>query len=189
MKNFLKGAVLSGLVLIITAAASFAASLTHGPVVGGVTPTEAKVFVRTNQTAFVTLQYGTQPDLSDALLTSPVQTSSSADFTTIISLTNLNPSTTYYLNVAVGGAPQFSLPYPSFATFPATLTPQPFSFIILTDFVNQQLTQIHPTFLQASREGASFVFIGGDFDHRNPTTLFSKRQMFKISIIAIRRSR
>jgi len=35
--------------------------LTHGPVVGGVTAAEAKVFVRTDQAANVALEYGTRP--------------------------------------------------------------------------------------------------------------------------------
>jgi alkaline phosphatase D len=35
------------------------------------------------------------------------------------------------------------------------------------------------SFLNASLEDPSFVFIGGDFDHRNPQSLSSKRKMFK----------
>ena len=154
------------------------AILTHGPVVGGVTASQAKVFLRTDQEVSVKIEYGTNSDLSNSLMTTIFHTSTATNFTTIIPLTTLNPQTTYYLNIHVDGVPQFSSDYPSFKTFPATTGPQPFKFIILTDFTSQREI-IFPTFINASHEEADFVFIGGDFNHSNPTTLKEKRRMFK----------
>lgn len=157
-----------------------AAYMTHGPVVGGVSAKKAKVFLRTDQGASVKIQYGTAPNLLNSLMTVTFQTSSEKDFTKIIPLSGLSPKTTYYLNVLVDGVPQFSPPYPSFKTFPATTDPRRFKFIILTDFKTQRrVTEAFPTFLNASQEGAAFTFISGDFDHRDPETLFEKRRMFK----------
>jgi alkaline phosphatase D len=157
-----------------------AAYMTHGPVVGGVSAKKAKVFLRTNESASVKIQYGTDTDLLNSLMTVTFQTSSKKDFTRIIPLSGLIPKTTYYLNVYVDGVPQISPPYPSFKTFPATTDPKRFKFIILTDFKNQRkATETFPIFLNASDEGAVFTFISGDFDHRDPQTLFEKRRMFK----------
>ncbi len=87
--------------------------LTHGPVVGGVSASDARVFVRTNTTASVTLRYGADPDLRTYLVSEAVTTDASSDFTAIISLSGLAPETALYLNVVVSGAPQFlSPPYP-----------------------------------------------------------------------------
>jgi len=156
------------------------AILTHGPVVGGVTDSKAKVFLKTDQIASVKIEYGTDSNLLNSLMTNTFQTSSTTDFTTFVKLTGLTPLATYYLNVYVNGVPQFSSPYPSFKTFPATTTPQPFKFIILTDFHKQtKVTETVPTFLNASREEADFVFIGGDFDHSNADTVRGKRRMFR----------
>lgn len=156
------------------------AILTHGPVVGGVTGSQAKVFVRTDQAAFVKIEYSTDPNLLNSLMTNTFQTSYTRDFTTVVTLAGLKSQTTYYLNAYVDSVPQFLPPYPSFKTSPATTDPLPFKFIILTDFKKQsEVTETFPTFLNASLEGADFVFIGGDFDHRNAATLRGKRKMFK----------
>jgi phosphodiesterase/alkaline phosphatase D-like protein len=93
--------------------------LTHGPVVGGVTSSEARVFVRTNVAANVALCYGTDPNLYACQVSQSFQTKSAHDFTRIIPLSGLSPESRVYLNVVVNGVPQFPYPpYPSFATFP-----------------------------------------------------------------------
>src|SRR5262249_6808082 len=89
--------------------------LTHGPVVGGVTDSTANVFVRSDQAASVTLWYSTDPNLGTYLVSDTFVTTSTNDFTEIIPLTGLTAETTYYVNIAVNGTPQFaSPPYPSF---------------------------------------------------------------------------
>jgi phosphodiesterase/alkaline phosphatase D-like protein len=85
--------------------------LTHGPIVGGVTVSEAKVFVRTDSAASVTLRYGTDPDLQTYFTSASVTTNESSDFTATIPLTGLAPETMQYLNVLVNGVPQFSAPF------------------------------------------------------------------------------
>src|SRR3954452_21446673 len=73
--------------------------LTRGPVVGGVSDSEAKVFVRTDQESSVVLRYGTDPNLGTFLASAPLDTASISDFTKIIPLAGLSAETTYYLNV------------------------------------------------------------------------------------------
>lgn len=166
---------------IITASLAFSQVLTHGPVIGGVTASTANVFVRTDHEARVALWYGTDPNLGATLISETFQTSSANDFTKIIPLANLTAETTYYMKVVVNGVPQSaSPPYPSFTTFALTGTSRTFNFVVLTDFGTVPvLTESVQTFASAASENPVFVFIGGDFDHRNPQTLDDKRQMFK----------
>ena len=171
----------SWLAIQIAAGFALAQVLTHGPVVGGVTASDAKVFIRTNTTASVTLRYGTDPALQTYLVSDPVATNESSDFTAIIPLTGLAPETILYLNVVVNGVPQFlSQPYPSFATFPPDGSARDFKFVVLSDFKKVAELNIDvPTFASAAAELPAFVFIGGDFDHSGPKSLSDKRQMFK----------
>jgi alkaline phosphatase D len=165
--------IASGLVL--------AQVLTHGPVVGGVTSSEARVFVRTDQNASVALCYGVDPNLDTCQMSETYQTRSVHDFTKIIRLSRLMPGATFYLNILVNGVPQLtSPPYASFTTFPTAGSLRNFNFVVLTDFINTHgLINSVQTYASAAAEHPAFVFIGGDFDHRNPTTLLTKRQMFK----------
>jgi alkaline phosphatase D len=154
--------------------------LTHGPVVGGVTASEAKVFARTGDASTVVLEYGTDPGLQDLLVSETFQTRRESDFTTIIPVVNLQAETTYYLNLLVNGVSQNAPPYPSFTTFPPAGSSRNFEFVVLSDFSQVRLlTADVKTFASAAAEVPAFAFIGGDFDHRNPQTLAERRQMFK----------
>ena len=151
--------------------------LTHGPVVGGVTASDANVFVRTDQVATVEVHYGTDPNLATYSTSQSFDTDPASDFTKIIPLAGLTAETTYYLDVAVNGVPQLAAPYPSFTTFPPSGSARNFSFIVLTDFTTHRfLTEPSQTFASAAATNPAFAFIGGDFDHRNPATSDDKRR-------------
>jgi alkaline phosphatase D len=146
-----------------------------------VTRDSAEVFVRTDSEAEVQIRYGTEPDLSDGQESSVSTVAAWRDYTTQISLTSLDPSTTYYLDVLVNGQSQLTPPYPQFKTFPPFGVSTPFKFVVLTDFKRADSDRVPdtPVFREASNERPDFVYIGGDFDHRDPTSLAEKRQMFK----------
>src|SRR5690348_12446015 len=76
-------------------------ALTHGPVVGGVTDTNAQIFVRTDGTARVQVRYSTDPTLTTYSTSDQFTTDGSSDFTEIIPLNNLTAETNYYLDVTV----------------------------------------------------------------------------------------
>jgi alkaline phosphatase D len=155
--------------------------LTHGPVVGGVTDTGANVFVRTSQTADVTVEYGTDPNLGTYSLSTTFTTNAASDYTAVLPLSGLSAETAVYLNVLVDGVAQLSQPpYPSFTTFAPSGAARTFQFLVLSDFVTvRDLDRDVQTFTNAAATNPAFVFIGGDFDHRNPTKLDTKRSMFK----------
>ena len=161
-------------------------TLTHGPVVGAVTPGSATIFVRTSAAAAVKLVYGHTPDLKDAITSPEKMTDASADFTTQITLTDLVPSTLYYYNAVVDGAQQLASPYPQFKTFPPEGQSVPFKFVVLTDFGTNGSSQLPVsnhvrTFESAAGENPDLVIIGGDFAHSNDTTLEQKRNLFKLN--------
>ena len=154
---------------------------THGPVIGGVTDSSARVFVRTDQSSSVELRYGTDPDLATYQVSESLQTQVENDFTAIFPLTLLDAETTYYLNLVVNGVPDRSVPpYPHFKSFAPNTVAKDFKFVVLTDFKNvKSLVEPSTTFASAAAEMPDFVFIGGDFDHRNPRTIEGKRTMFQ----------
>ncbi|MEW5985996.1 MAG: alkaline phosphatase D family protein [Chloroflexota bacterium] len=157
------------------------AVLSHGPVVGAVYEKTARVFVRTDSAASVVIRYSPEPDLSIYLDSAAYATTANNDFSVQVPLSGLTGNTTYYLDVLVDGVPQFVAPYPQFKTFPQKGVATTFRFVILTDFkeADSGAVEAVDTWVNASLEGPDFVYIGGDFDHRNPTTYAEKAQMFK----------
>ncbi len=160
--------------------------LTHGPVVGAVTSDSAKVFVRTSRAATVQIRFGTDRSLAQAQQSTRLTTKEEGDYTQQITLWPLKPSTTYYLDVLVGGRPQLARQRPSFTTFPAQNAAQDFTVVVLTDFaIPFRKVPYVATFKHAYEENPAFVIIGGDFDHSDPSgatpaqARVAKRQMFK----------
>ena len=86
---------------MLTAGALFGQVMTQGPFIGSATPSEAKVFVRTDQPANVTLRYGSDPNLDAYLESAAFATGSPNDLAEIISLSGLTPGSSYYFNVLV----------------------------------------------------------------------------------------
>jgi alkaline phosphatase D len=165
---------------VIAVGSALTQTLTHGPVIGGVTSSKANVFLRTDEAASVALCYGTVPNLDSCQMSEIYETHFNHDFTKTIRLSGLMPDTTFYLNILVNGVPQLTSPYPCFTTFPTADSLRNFNFVVLTDFVyTDRLVNSVQTYASAAAEHPAFVFIGGDFDHRNPTTLSEKRRMFK----------
>lgn len=158
-----------------TEAAGGAPRITQSPVTGAVTSNSADVILRTNVASQVALRYSTSADLSHAQTSAPQTTQDQHDFATRVSLQNLAPQTTYYLDVQVNGVSQLQAPYPSFTTFPPPGTATAFKFLIFNDF----FWTPSATFRNATKENPAFVVIGGDLSHHNPNTLAQKRAMFQ----------
>ncbi len=160
------------------------AILTHGPVIGGVTSNSAVVFVRTDRTATVNIRYALTPNLLQHQVSPDAVTTEQTDRTVLIPLTGLGANSIYYLNVLVDGQPAPDSAA-QFKTFPPAGTPARLTFAVLNDFGSYgegdqpPLDEPTNTFKNADSAYPDFVFIGGDFDHRNPKTLDEKRQMFK----------
>ena len=134
--------------------------------------------MRTSARASVKIRYGTASDLSNAQESVVQETDTDHDFTTIIPLSNLSPSTIYYVDITVNEKSQLQLPYPQFKTFPVPGTAVSFKFVILTD-LHGPYTTTRATLGKASLENPDFVIIGGDLGGGNVDSLEDKRNIFK----------
>lgn len=70
---------------------------------GDVTPNRAMIWLRAEADSQVLLHYGKEPSLADFASIGPFRADREADGTALISLENLQPSTTYYYRAAVIG--------------------------------------------------------------------------------------
>lgn len=158
--------------------------LTHGPVIGAVKAHTALVLVRTRSGAQVHVRYSTDPNFSTYSESQSVATTADHDWTAQIPLSGLQPRTVYFLAVAADNILQ-THGRGQFKTFLPEGSTKKIKFVVLTDFgslgLGEQppLPDPSPIFAKAAAENPDFIFIGGDFDHRNARTLEDKRQMFK----------
>jgi len=79
--------------------------LMQGPMVGVVAPTEAKIWVRTSGEFMVTIQYDTTAEFSSDRETEPVLVRKANDYTEVITISGLEPSTEYFYRITVDGIP------------------------------------------------------------------------------------
>lgn len=90
------------LLLIFLRQFSFAQTITHGPMIGGVTENAARIYIRTDVPVNFILEYST-----DSLFSSFDEINSATDGawdnTKIISLENLTPLTDYYFRYRING--------------------------------------------------------------------------------------
>jgi alkaline phosphatase D len=169
------------------------ATLTHGPLAGGVTAVSAGIWFRTSATADVAIRYDSSPDLTNGVTSETVRTDRKLNWQSRIELTGLNTQTTYYYNVLVDGTAQLGEPLPKFKTFAPRGTSTDVRFGILTDFGSVDATAaqapiVVPTFERLAEENPDFVVIGGDFWHNDvdpPTNPVGSRAEF----IRVERSR
>jgi alkaline phosphatase D len=77
--------------------------LMQGPMVGAVSPTEARIWVRTSGAYTVAVQYDTDPELASPRETEPIRTSKAGDYTGVVVVAGLEPATEYSYRVIVDG--------------------------------------------------------------------------------------
>ena len=93
-----------------------AQNITHGPVIGAVTSSSCKIYLRTKEPArYVYVRC--RPHNSGEVKMSSGETTTQKDNSTIISLINLRPDTKYMFSIEVNG--KYDMVSGSFRTFPA----------------------------------------------------------------------
>ena len=100
-------------------AAEHPIDLVHGPVLGAMTDTSVRVWVRCATMTPVQVLASTSADMSGAVKSDPVCTAAWVDYTAVVEVTGLKPDTVYHYQVLVGGKPAKIDPAPTFRTFPA----------------------------------------------------------------------
>jgi alkaline phosphatase D len=90
-----------------------------GPMLGCVTDSSARIWVRTPAPAEVQVVLSANADLSDPIKSKAVRTGSEADLTAIMKVSGLKPNTLYHYDVTVDGRPVLKDKPARFRTSPA----------------------------------------------------------------------
>jgi alkaline phosphatase D len=151
--------------------------LTHGTLVGAVTPDRAAIWFRVKPAARVQIECGTKEDLADAWLCSPssATTDRDHDYTGMLQVEELVADTTYYYRLLIDGRAQQQQRYARFKTFPAE-PPSEVTIGLLADSFTEWPA---PQLGKLSADDPDFVVVLGDYPHANAMTLSSMRLMRK----------
>ena len=114
--------------MILIGSLCAASTLTHGPIIGGLSSNSAKIWMRTDAAAKMKVLYKTATEESwhESGVTT---TAENNDFTGTVELSSLTPDTTYNFKTVVGGTPSTEI-Y-SFTTF--TQLDKSFRFVVGAD--------------------------------------------------------
>ena len=93
------------------------------PMLGHVSPTEARIWVKATGAAKVAVRVHTTADLRDGREVAGPDLAAETDFAGTIRVTGLEPATRYFYSVLIDGQPAMARPWPSFVTAPADGTP------------------------------------------------------------------
>ncbi len=77
--------------------------LVHGPMLGAMTDSSVRVWVRTVAETPVRIAVSTSPAMTDPVISQPVMSKAEDDYTAIVSIEGLKPDTRYYYSVLLGG--------------------------------------------------------------------------------------
>ena len=102
----------------ILATHSFGQTVTHGPIVGGVTSYSAVFVLRTDAPAWVQVELSTSQDFSTSMWTSAFNTANDSDYFGKVFASELTSSTEYYYRAVIGESPVVDGIERRFSTFP-----------------------------------------------------------------------
>lgn len=148
--------------IIVASISTPTVSVTHGPIVGAVTPTSARVFVRTDTVATIDIQFSTDNNFSSIEKTVSGQMHAVLDFSSIFNVAALSSDTRYHVRVLINGTESGNRS--SFKTFPQAGQPGHYKFLFgscqyeLSDFDSS-------LFVQMQTEDANIYTPTGDWGY------------------------
>ena len=92
--------------------------LVHGPMVGCVTDSSAKLWLRTADEVSVQAVLSESEEMSRPIRSATVFTDADRDYTAVAEVERLKPDTVYHYDLLVNGKPVLGAKLPSFRTFP-----------------------------------------------------------------------
>ena len=92
--------------------------LIHGPMLGSMTETSVRFWVRTVDEVSVRVLVSPSQDLSNPIQSTRASTSSEVDYTTVVEVEGLQPDTLYYYDLTLSGKSVLAPEQPSFRTYP-----------------------------------------------------------------------
>jgi alkaline phosphatase D len=100
-------------------AADHEISLLHGPLIGCLTDHSARFWVRTLKESDVLIQVSKSPQMMNPLTSKSVKSKKLTDYTALIEIKDLQPSTEYCYDVVIDGSSVLKDDLPVFRTYPA----------------------------------------------------------------------
>jgi alkaline phosphatase D len=134
-------------------------ALFGGPMLGCVTDSSARFWVRTAAKATVQVTVSEHRTLTKPLRSAPVQTDGSLDFTALLDVKGLKPFSTYYYDVLVDGKGTLTTQPPSFKTYPRPRQKARFD-IVFGGGARYVPEKEHMWDVIASWKPAAFLFLG-----------------------------
>ncbi len=101
----------------------------HGPMLGDMTADRVSIWLRTLRAAQVRAVISRSADMADPVSTPPVVTAPATDFTAVVTIDGLEPSTDYYYRVEIDGHRCETHPPRQLRTFPAQNQPAKFRLV------------------------------------------------------------
>jgi len=149
-------------------AAKHPVELLHGPMLGCVTDRSAKFWVRTAHEMPVQVVLSQSDKLAMPIKSATVFTDEKRDYTAVAEVERLEPNTTYYYDVLLGGKPTLGPKFPSFRTFPPAGSKAKFKIAFGG---GAGYTPMHERMwdVLASHHLLSFLFLGDNVYIDNPT--------------------
>ncbi|MDB5284266.1 MAG: hypothetical protein JWO06_3341 [Bacteroidota bacterium] len=150
--------ILSLCLFVCLSVYGFAQSVTHGPIIGGVTDSSCRVFVRTSAATAFTLELSSSSSFSTIAASANGNTDPALDNTAIIEMSGLISNKKYYARINIGGNPSGDIS--RFETFYAQgAAPHQ---VFLTGSCIKGLTDTDSAiFVQAATENAkAFISLG-----------------------------
>lgn len=156
-------------------ASCYPTALTHGPMVGTVTSSQARVWFRTDATRQVKVRISAQDDLSQVAPAAYVYPAAGTDYAAEINIRGLQPETTYSydLESPAGRTQKFT-----FTTAPAPGAGTIFNFA----FGSCAKTEDQPIFSVIQERSPSLFLFAGDNHYANSNDLNSLRWYYRWSL-------
>ncbi len=131
--------------LMFAAATMSAQNITHGPMIGGVMPNEARIYIRTNQATDFILEYSTD-SLFASYQSVNFATDTALDNSKIVNLSSLIPFTDYYFRYRINGTIQDTKGH--FKTFPPVGAAEHLVFVTgsCQETENMKVFDVMPTY-------------------------------------------
>ena len=162
MKKILLSIGLTSFIYIVNAQ-----QVTHGPIVGGVRDTSARIFIRTSVSTAFEVEASDSPMFTNIISTVSGTTNAAKDTSEILTISGLQPFTQYYLRTKINN--QVSGESTSFKTFPIEGQAGNYKFLS-GSCIRNLMDSDTALFVSARNENANMFFYYGDWGYPDAQT-------------------
>ena len=146
---------------------AFSQEVTHGPIVGAVSDSSARVFIRTSASTAFEIEVSDNVSFTNIITTSTGTTDPAKDTSEIVTINNLSPLTEYYVRTKISGNPNGEVS--KFKSFPTEGQPGEYKFLS-GSCIRNLLDQDTALFVSARNEDANMFIFYGDWGYPDAQT-------------------